>query len=278
MDADANPSFFPLNPKALLDCLSQLLRQAPRAVGLARSRWWLAGLRQAVPSLAGYSLAGVWKVLRRLKLRYKRGREYLHSPDSLYGQKMAYVEAATHLAQTGPDENVLVYVDELTYYRRPSVAYAYAPQGHHQPTVPLGYRTNTHRRIAAALNVHTGQVLARQRATFDVNTFLAFLRSIQAAYPHAQRIFVVMDNWSVHFHPAILLACQRTPLILLRLPTYAPWTNPVEDLWRRLKQELLHHHPFANDWEALKQAVDTWLDQWIPPSANLLHYVGLYPD
>lgn len=230
-----------------------------------------------MPALASYSWGGIWQVLRRLKLRYKRGRAYVHSPDPLYRQKMAYVQAATHLAQTCPNDTVLVYVDELTYYRRPSVAYAYAPQGHQQTTVPLGYRTNTHRRIAAALNVQTGQVLARQRSTFDVNTFLAFLHSLQAAYPYAQRIFVVMDNWSVHFHPDILLACQGTPLILLRLPTYAPWTNPVEDLWRRLKQELLHHHPFSDDWDALKAAVEAWFTQWETPSADLLRYVGLYP-
>ncbi|CAG0963672.1 hypothetical protein ARNL5_01120 [Anaerolineae bacterium] len=237
----------------------------------------MAGLRQAVPALANYSLVGIWKVLRRLKLRYKRGREYVHSPDPLYRQKMAYVEAATDLAQTCPDKNVLVYVDELTYYRRPSLASAYARQGHHQAAISLGYRANTHRRIAAALNAQTGQVIARQRATFDRKTFLAFLRSIQAAYPHAQRIFVVMDNWPVHFHPDLLLACQGTPLMLLRLPTYAPWTNPVEDLWRRLKQELLHHHPFDDDWESLKTAVDAWLAQWETPSTDLLHYVGFYP-
>lgn len=230
-----------------------------------------------MPALAGYSLVGVWKVLRRLKLRYKRGREYLHSPDALYGQKMAYVEAASQWVQTHPDTAVMVYVDELTYYRRPSLASAYAPRGHHQVAVALGYRSNTHRRIAAALNVQTGQVIARQRATFDRKTFLAFLRSIQAAYPAARRIFVVMDNWPVHFHPDILLACQDTPLMLLRLPTYAPWTNPVEDLWRRLKQELLHHHPFDDDWESLKTAVDAWLAQWETPSTDLLHYVGLYP-
>jgi transposase len=228
-------------------------------------------------ALNNYTLAGVWKLLRRCDLHYKRGRIHVHSPDPDYDTKLAYIAAARAQVEQHLPTMALVYLDELTYYRRPSLAQAYAPAGAHAALVETGYSSNRHRRIAAALDVHSGRLFAWQRSAFDVATFLRFLRALANTYAHAQRVFVVLDNWSVHFDPRISLALQNTNLMLLRLPTYAPWTNPVEKVWLRLKQELLHHHSFADDWPALQAAVQRWLDQWTAPSPDLLHFVGLSP-
>lgn len=118
--------------------LTELLHRSPREAGLKRSRWWLDGIRQAVVGLGEYTLAGIWMMLKRLKLRYKRGRDYLHSPDPDYDLKLQYVVAAYKQAQANPAHVVLLYQDELTYYRRPSVARGYAPVGSKHPRAHLG--------------------------------------------------------------------------------------------------------------------------------------------
>lgn len=253
------------------------MRRPPWGLGVKRSRWWLAGLQQVVAWLADCTVPGVCQILRRLQVRYKRGREYLHSPDPLYDQKMAYVMAAYHLAQVDPTHYVLLYQDEMTYYRQPTVARAYTPQGDPLPYARLGHQRNRKRRIAACLDALTGRLIAWQRTRFNLTNLLRFYQAVEAAYPEADRIFLVQDNWPLHFHPTLLLALATRRITLLRLPTYAPWTNPVEKLWLRLRQEVLHLHPFEDDWSALFAAVQTWLDQWQGGSLDLLHYVGLYP-
>lgn len=67
--------------------LEEVLRQSPRAFGLERTRWTLRALAQVAPSLRGFSDMGVWKVLRRMGYRYKRGQPQLTSPDPEYAQK-----------------------------------------------------------------------------------------------------------------------------------------------------------------------------------------------
>ncbi|MBK7218852.1 MAG: transposase [Candidatus Promineofilum sp.] len=42
------------------------------------------------------------------------------------------------------------------------------------------------------------------------------------------------------------------PIQLLCLPTYASWLNPIEKLWRWLKQEVIRLHRCADDWPRLK--------------------------
>lgn len=254
-----------------------VLRRAPGHVGLARSRWRLTDLGRAVAWLRGRCAGTIQRLLRRLGVRYKRGRGYLHSPDPAYDAKLAAITAAQLLARANPEAVVLLYADEFTYHRRPTVAHAWAPVGVDAPRAVLGLGPNRIRRIAACLDALTGRLVAWQRHRFDRFTLARFLRAVAAAYPAAEVIYVALDNWPVHFHPDLLAALAGTPIALLPLPTYAPWTNPTERVWLRLNHEVLHLHPFADDWTALRGAVDAWLARWTDSSADLLHYVGLCP-
>jgi hypothetical protein len=245
--------------------------------GLARSRWWLDGLRAVVPWLAGRSRGGVHGLLHRLGVAYKRGRRYVHSPDAEYDAKLAALAQARAHAATDPQHVVFLYEDELSYYRHPTVAQGYAPTGRTQPYARQGYGANRRRRVAACLDAATGRVVFWQRAHFDVRTLGRFFQAVAAAYPAAARLYIALDNWPVHFHP-IVLAALPPQITLLPLPTYAPWTNPTEKLWRWLYAEVLHLHTFTDYWPALWDAVATWLAQWADDGPALLRYVGLCAD
>lgn len=75
--------------------------------------------------------------------------------------------------------------------------------------------------------------------SIGVATLRHYFEAVAAAYPAAERIYSALDNWPVHFHP-VLRAALPPRLTLLPLPTYAPWTNPVEKVWRWLYAEVLH--------------------------------------
>ena len=61
--------------------------QSPRNFGIDRSRWTLRLLAEAVPSLRGFSHAGVLYALRRCGISYKRGQAWMLSPDPEYEKK-----------------------------------------------------------------------------------------------------------------------------------------------------------------------------------------------
>lgn len=253
------------------------MRRSPRLYGLKRSRWWLDGLRQVVDWLKGLTLVAVSKILRRLGIRYKRGRHYVHSPDPEYDEKLKVIGSIRELVEAEPDRFVMVYEDEKTYYRRPTIAQGYAVQGSDEPHARQGLRANLCRRITSSLDVRTGRLFSWQRKHFDRWTLIRYYQALEAQYPDAEAIFVVQDNWSVHFHEDVLAALASTKIILVPLPTYAPWTNFVEKVWRKLHQEVLHLHDFADDWDALQVTVEEWLGQFANGSAELLSYVGLCP-
>ena len=274
MDAGEKHLFSPQSPVEVRETLNQIVHVAPQK----HSRWTLGRIAEAVSWLQKRSLSCVWNTLHRLGIVYKRGREYVHSPDPDYALKLAYVEAARQQAQSQPDRIVLLYEDEITYYRRPTLARGYALVGSAEPKARLGHTTNKKRRIAGSLNAMTGQFHAQQRGHFGVAQLIRYYQQLEATYPHAKTMYLVQDNWPVHRHPQLLNFFLTSRIVPLFLPTYAPWTNPTEKVWLCLKRDVLHLHPFEDNWAELIQAVEHWLAQWLSPSTDLLHFVGLFPS
>jgi hypothetical protein len=58
-------------------------------------------------------------------------------------------------------------------------------------------------------------------------------------------------------------------------PTYAPWTNPIEKLWLKLRADLLWMHRYSYCFLELIQRVDSYKKQFANGSVELLHAVGL---
>ena len=95
-------------------------------------------------------------------------------------------------------------------------------------------------------------------------------------YGGVRRLSVAQDNWSIHRHPDVEAALAGLPRITpVWLPTYAPWLNPIEKLWRWLRQDQVYVHRLAHDWARLRQHVNDFLAQFAHGSQALLRYVGL---
>jgi len=252
-----------------------LLHQRPREFGISRARWRLRDVGRALAWLNGYSDAGIYKVLKRLGFSRKRALNFIRSPDPAYREKWQAILRAYMEAASQPDQVVLLFSDELTYYRQPSHAPAYHARGKTQPLAiqVAGYNTKT--RLVAVMNAVTGQVTYLQKSKIGIEALVAFYAQVRATYPNAEKIYLVQDNWPVHLLSAPLQALQDHQITPLFLPTYASWLNPIEKLWRWLKQEVLHLHRLAHRLNDLRQQVLDFLDKFKTGSETLLHYVGL---
>lgn len=280
------------------------MRRDPRALGVPRSRWRLIDLLGQVPDWRVRTVQGLGRVLARLGLRHKRGRATLHSPDPDYDAKVATLQTTRHLARHDP-QTVLLFLDEMSLHRQPTLAPAWEASGRAQPLARRSLRADTPIRILGALDATTGQVQMRRADRCSVEMLVTFLGQVAAAYP-GQRLTVALDNWPLHFHADVLCALEpqttpfplrraanwaaepsgaalrrwgdwQLPIQLLPLPTYAPWTNPIEKVWRKLRQDLGHLHPYADDLPTLRTHIATWFAQYHHPSPDLLHAVGLMP-
>jgi transposase len=126
------------------------------------------------------------------------------------------------------------------------------------------------------LHASTGQVLQLADHIIGRRGVCDFLCQIHQAYKQAEKISVIWDNWPVHAHQEVFATLKLVPRIeLVWLPTYSPWLNPIEKLWRKFRQEILYLHRFADDWPQFQQRVQAFFAQFASGSQELLRYVGL---
>ncbi len=211
-------------------------------------------------------------------MSYKRGRLSLHSPDKDYDKKLAIIQNAKEACLTHPGKVVFLYEDEHTFGRYPTVAPTYAGTGIAEKEAEQYAGYNCLRRIAGCLDISTGAFISRQRNHFTAQQMGKFYQFVEEQYPDAEIIYIALDNWKVHFEPSILEPMEKrnSRIRLLRLPTYAPWTNPVEKVWRLFKQQVTHMHPYTYEWSIFRKTIDAWFEARRQGSQELLYTVGLH--
>ncbi len=234
-------------------------------------------MRAVLPWLRSYTLAGVCKALQRLQIKSKAGRLHLHSPDRAYLTKIKWIRRAAALAEQYPHKVSLLYADEFSFYRQPYTGGGvYYPQGE-EPTSPMYAGYNTRHRVGATLDAHTGKVVWVDGDVVGVQALCKLLEKVRLSYAEQHSIFIVWDNWHVHYQRDVAAKAWELNIQLLWLPTYAPWTNPIEKLWRWLKQTHIRNHRFAGQFPTLVDRVRQFLDSFEHGSHQLLRYVGLPP-
>ncbi len=291
------------------EAILHIVRRSPTTFGKSRSCWSLNLIAEVCKWLEISTPSGLSRALKRLRISYKRGRSYVHSPDPDYQQKMDLIAQCLLKAWYAPDKYALLYQDEFTIYRQPTVARDYEQMGEFQPLARRSHKSDTEFRGMGALDAITGQVTYQQAYKANVRQLTKFYDAIAADYPQADTIYMVQDNWPVHYHPDLLIHLQpqdfqfpynvppnwpdepspkakrdaekrkaRLPIRILQLPTYASWANPIEKLWRWVRQTVLHLHRLSDEWQALKQNVLDFIHSFRRGSNELLRYVGLLPD
>jgi transposase len=234
--------------------------------------WTLGTLRVSVDWLSEYTLSGVWRVLPTCGLTLRASRARLFSPDPDYRLKVQRLHRCLRDAARHPQTVAAVFLDEFGYQRWPEGA----PTWGDEAAVAQRAGNNQQWRTIGCLNALTGQVNYLDGYIVGRQQVIEFYDQIDQVYPKVALIYVIQDNWNIHTHPDVLDALAAWPRLKpVWLPTYAPWLNPIEKLWRWVRQDVLKMHRWVEDWPRVKQRVRDFLEQFTHGSQELLHYVGL---
>jgi putative transposase len=259
----------------------EYLHRSPHLFGAERSRWSLAGLKEHCPVFKALrSLGGICRRLIRWKIARKAGRLHITSPDPDYDPKLKAIGATFEQANQPNADMAVLYADEFTFYRQPTLGPCYHEQGKDSKSQPLAQWTGgakTKHRVVAALNALTGAVVSGFGSVIGIKALCQFMHTVREFYGPDKRIVLIWDNWPIHKHEAVLNAAADNKIEILFVPTYAPWTNPIEKLWRKLKQEMICMHAYHDktQWPQLCQRVKEFMERLQTPSQETLNYVGL---
>lgn len=96
---------------------------------------------------------------------------------------------------------------------------------------------------------------------------------------HDETIYIAWDNANTHQDYVVEMIVRRAAgrLILLYLPTYSPWLNPIEMLWRYFRREVTHCELFESI-KALIKATYDFFDRCNLQPDQVLSAIGALPS
>ena len=116
--------------------------------------------------------------------------------------------------------------------------------------------------LFAALNIATGQVIARTDKQHRAVEFIKFLDSIDANVPAGLDVHVVIDNASTHKTPAVHKWQLRHPRFTFHFtPTSSSWLNLVERWFGELTDKKLRRSAHRSVKE-LTTDIEAWVNTW----------------
>jgi transposase len=135
------PAYFPKyqSKQEAKEAILHTVRRDPGMFDRSRSRWDLGLIAQVCDWLAVNHPSSLSQLLKRLGISCKRGRSYIHSPDPHYDQKMDMIAQCLLKAWYAPEKYALLYQDEFTIYRQPTLARDYEQMGKFQPLARISH-------------------------------------------------------------------------------------------------------------------------------------------
>jgi hypothetical protein len=219
------------------------VRRCPRDVGYNMSLWTTKLARHFIYTRLGvkYCRERVRQVLPHLGFRRRRPR-HRHLKANPQAQA-AFVAALHKVSAELPDDGHLLFVDEATVRRHPTLTaqWCMVDDG---PAIPTGDdHTKVH--VYGAVAPLTGRTHYRISLTLGKGEFATFLRQLLRYY-RDQHLVVIHDRAEQHRGAVVerVLSEAEGRLLLMPQPAYSPELNPEERIWKWMRRVVTHNHWF----------------------------------
>jgi len=244
--------------------LQKLVEQEPRDAGYSFSTWTCAELLRELirKGFEAVSSETIRAYLHTLGYRVRRPVLSIASPDPEYQQKAKKLKKYQKQAKNG--DILLYYQDEIDLNLLPGILRCWTLEGVQRKVPTPGQ--NQKQYGFGAVNYVSGQTVHRIEERKNSLGFCAFIEQFmqtvtQAPDYHSQKIILVVDNFIIHRSRKTreFLAQYADRLLLFMLPTYSPWLNLIERLWKHVRRKVTHNHLFTSI-EELTKAVCSFLE------------------
>jgi putative transposase len=167
---------------------------------------------------------------------------------------------------------VFYYADEFNLSWFPTLRAMWSPKGQ-QVMIPTPGQPDKYYGIGA-VNYHTGESVVLFQRRKRRQEIAQLLEALVQKHPTGT-IYLAWDNASTHEDDEVeaVVRAAAGRLVLLYLPTYSPWLNPIEMLWRHFRREVTHCECFETK-QALLAAAQRCFERFNQCPQKILSVIG----
>lgn len=212
-----------------------------------------------------YHPQGLVKLLHRLGFAYKKTTLVAPKADPL--KQAEFVAKLEQQIKQLPQDEVVYFADAVHPQHNTRPAHGWIEIGKQRPIAcnSSRYRVN----INAVVNaLDPVEVIARQDTTINSFSTIALFEQILAANPTKRIIHIYCDSARYYVSKQVAEWIADKPIELHCLPGYSPNLNPIERLWKFMRQKVIDSIYYPQ-FDHFKEQVMAFLSHLEPYRAQL---------
>jgi transposase len=236
--------------------LATLIDEGPVKAGFSGACWRSPMIQQLIFERFGvyYNVFYIAQLLKNLGFSYQKAAFVSAHLDEHKRQEWHTTTWPQILRRAKARKALLLFGDEASFPQWGTLTYTWARRGQ-QPQVKTSGKRKGYK-VFGLIDYFTGRLFYQgQEGRLNSATYIAFLKGV-LEYT-TQSILLIQDGARYHTSAATkaFFAQQVARLQVFQLPTYSPDYNPIEKLWKKIKQQDTHLHYFPT-FEALTEQVE----------------------
>ncbi len=255
--------------------LGQLLDEGPEACGFAGGCWRSPMIQQLIGDRFGvyYNVFYIAQLLRNLGFSFQKAKFVSDHLNEVERQRWR-THVWPQLLRLAREQNaLLLFGDEASFPQWGTLSYTWARRGQ-QPQVRTSGKRKGYK-VFGLIDYFTGRFF--HQATSERLTSLTYQQFLTHVLEQTtQPIILIQDGARYHTSAAMkeFFARHADRLTVAQLPSYSPDLNPIEKLWKKVKQAETHLVYFAT-YEALTAKVDSALVKFTNRHEEVLALFGI---
>lgn len=214
-----------------------------------------------------YTVPGLRHWLKRHNFSYKKPALVPGKADKERQQQ--WLAEYEKLRQGLPADETIGFIDGVHPTHNVQPAFGWIKTG-----VRKEIPTNTGRgriNLTGMIDVIQHNVIIQEDRTLNAEATIQFFRKIEEAYPTKRKVHIFCDNAPYYRNKAVKEYLRTSRIELHFLPPYSPNLNPIERLWKWMKERVIYN-TYYEHFEEFRAAVFGFF--WVLSTASTESMLG----
>ena len=202
-----------------------------------------------------YSVSGMCYWLQRNNFSYKK-------PSLVPGKankehQEIWISEYFKLKQNLKKDETICFIDGVHPTHNTQLSHGWIRKGYRKEIC-----SNTGRQrlnISGAVDLMEGKLHFQEDVMLNAQATIAFLKKVALAYPTKRKIHIFFDNARYYKNKAVRNYLNGSKIQAHFLPPYSPNLNPIERLWKWMKERVLYN-TYYKEFDDFKAAIFGFLE------------------
>ena len=197
-----------------------------------------------------YSVPGMRNWLQRYGFSYKKPALVPGKADGQ--QQREWMAQYETLKQNLSADETICFIDGVHPTHNVQPAYGWIQKGVRKEVPANSGRSRIN--LSGVLDVIDHKVLIQEDKTLNAEATISFFQKVEAAYSEKKKVHIFCDNAGYYKNKTVREYLQKSKIELHFLPPYSPNLNPIERLWKWMKERVIYN-TYYREFEEFKVAV-----------------------